>query len=107
MTTPHHAFIDESARKGRYLLTAVAVPSHDLDAIARQVRALFPKGNRRTHLSAESKARREGRAPAQLRYTHRGSRDEPLLSLPDAVGAGGTWRHLVDPIVTEVLVLGP
>ncbi len=46
-----------------------------------------------------------------LQYTHRGSRDEVLLCLPDAVGwavgAGGPWRELVDPIVAEVLELGP
>jgi hypothetical protein len=176
----HHAFIDESARPGQYLLAAVMVPSHSLAAVTREVRALFPRGNRRTHLSAESKARRRtllkayaqvsveaqvvvasyaggddqpsreqclgailaraaewqlgmlvldsrgphrdrldrrfiARAlrddPLALQYTHRGSRDEPLLCLPDAVGwavgAGGSWRHLVDPILDTVIEVDP
>lgn len=38
-----------------------------------------------------------GDAPPNLYYDHRGSRDEPLLSLPDAFGwawgAGGPWRR--------------
>lgn len=172
----HHAFIDESARSGRYLLTAVMVPSHQLAAVTREVRSLFPRGNRRTHLSAEGKARprtllkayarvnvtsrivvasypggddqhaREACLGAilarsaqwrvgmlvmdsrdahrdqldrrfiarhqhgEIQYTHRGSRDEPLLCLPDAVGwavgAGAPWRALVDPIVDEVIELG-
>lgn len=54
----NHAFVDESARPGRYLLTAVLVPSHQLTAVTRQVKELFPRGNRRTHLSAEGKVRR-------------------------------------------------
>lgn len=176
----HHAFIDESVRSGRYLLTAVLVPSHQLAAVTRQVKELFPRGNRRTHLSAEGRARRrvllkaygqvsavgrvvvatygggndqvardacmraivdragewelgilvlDSRGPhrdtldrrclalalratdVDLQYTHRGSRDEPLLCLPDAVGwavgAGGSWRELIEPIVAEVLQVDP
>jgi hypothetical protein len=176
----HHAFVDESIRPGRYLLTLVLVPSHAIAPITRQVRDLFPRGNRRTHLSAESKARRrellkaygcvatdvrvfvaayaggddhmarnaclvaavaqstqwrvamlvlDSRGPhrdaldrrclaaalrgttTRLQYTHRGSRDEPLLCLPDAigwaVGAGGMWRRIVDPVVTEVIDVTP
>lgn len=56
-----------------------------------------------------ARALREGLGPAELHYTHRGSRDEPLLALPDAFGwcwgAGGTWKKLVDPLV--VVALGP
>lgn len=41
-----------------------------------------------------------------VQFSHRGSRDEPLLSLPDAIGwsfgAGGAWRRKVEPII-EVL----
>ncbi len=40
----HHAFIDESARPGRYLLTAALVPSHELTVVTRQVKELFPRG---------------------------------------------------------------
>jgi hypothetical protein len=177
----YHAFVDESARGERYLLTAVLVPTRDLASAARQVRAVFPRGNRRTHLSAENAGRRQAilkgyaslditahvviarhlgrddqptrdacldelvkRAvewqvgvlvldsrgsdrdhrdrrciarllrrwedPYDLHYTHRGSRDEPLLCLPDAigwaVGADGLWKQLVDPVVDEIIELG-
>jgi hypothetical protein len=44
--------------------------------------------------------------PFCLDYVHRGSRDESLLSLPDAIGwawgAGGRWRSLVEPIIGAV-----
>jgi hypothetical protein len=178
----HHAFIDESVRPGRYLLTAVLVPTRDLAAVTRLVRQLFPHGNRRTHLSAENSNRRrrllkayaalgplarvvvahypggpdepareaclaaivqrseewrigmlvlDSRGPVrdrvdrqciaqavrngslrrELHYAHRGSRDEPLLCLPDAigwaVGASGAWKQLVQAAVAEVLELGP
>jgi hypothetical protein len=110
---PHHTFVDESARPGRYLLTAVFVPTCDLAAVTRQVREAFPHGNRRTHMSAEGDRRRRIllRAYPSVQYTHRGSRSEPLLSLPDAigwaVGAGGMWRRLVEPIVAEVVQVSP
>jgi hypothetical protein len=46
-----------------------------------------------------------------LQYAHRGRRDEPLLCLPDAVawavGAGGLWRQLIDPVVGDVIETGP
>lgn len=45
-------------------------------------------------------------APFELAYVHCGSRDESLLSLPDAIGwawgAGGEWRRLVQPLVGSV-----
>jgi hypothetical protein len=45
-------------------------------------------------------------APFDLDYLHRGSRNEPLLSLPDAIGwawgAGGEWRRLVAPVIGSV-----
>ena len=178
---PHHTFVDESARPGRYLLTAVFVPTSDLAAVTRQVREAFPHGNRRTHMSAEGDRRRrillraysqvgavahvvvasyrggddqsareaclaaivarsqrcgaavlvlDTRGPHRdaldrrliastlrasagpsVQYTHRGSRSEPLLSLPDAigwaVGAGGMWRRLVEPIVADVVQVSP
>lgn len=49
---------------------------------------------------------RDKLAPFDLDYVHRGSRDEPLLSLPDAIGwawgAGGSWRRLVEPMIGSV-----
>ncbi len=161
-----HAFIDESIRPGAYRLTAVLANSADLAVLARAIRSAMPKGSKRTHLSAESDARRRqivagyvrlpisaviyrasyrqgdddeparqrclsallddvtsmrvavlvldtrgpdrdlqdrraisqairaGTAPAELVYAHRGSRDELLLGLPDAVGwADGAGKH--------------
>lgn len=37
-----------------------------------------------------------------VHYSHRGSRDEPLLSLPDAIGwaVGRTHRSLIDAVTT-------
>jgi hypothetical protein len=179
--TQHHVFVDESARPGRYLLTAVFVPTRNLALVTRQVREALPQGNRRTHMSAEGDRRRrillrayskvgavahvvvasyrggddqsareaclaailarsqrcgaavlvlDTRGPHRdaldrrfiastlrasagpsVQYTHRGSRSEPLLSLPDAigwaVGAGGMWRRLIEPIVSEVMQVDP
>jgi hypothetical protein len=49
---------------------------------------------------------RDKLAPFDLDYVHRGSRDEALLSLPDAIGwawgAGGSWRRLVEPMIGSV-----
>ena len=46
---------------------------------------------------------REERVPGDLVYEHRGSRDEILLALPDAIGwaygAGGHWRRQVEPLI--------
>lgn len=43
----------------------------------------------------------------RLHYVHRGSRDEPLLGLPDAIawayGAGGIWLAKIRPIIIEEL----
>lgn len=43
-----------------------------------------------------------------LAYSHRGSRDEPLLALPDgigwAVGAGRPWRDLISDVAHIVQV---
>ena len=49
---------------------------------------------------------RDGIAPARLVYEHRGSRDEVLLGLPDAVGwaagAGGAYAGIVWPFTRRV-----
>ena len=51
------------------------------------------------------------RAPdrVELTYSHRGSRDEPLLALPDAlgwaVGARRPWPALVAGVTTEIRVM--
>lgn len=174
----NHAFIDESRRANRYLLTAAIIDSTKLQAITQAIRKARPRGNQRTHFSAErpnarraildaytrldlevqlamaeyaggddqaardaclrrfleyfsrwrvgvvifdtrgeerdrldrsliEQAKREKAAPPELRYTHRGSRNEPLLWVPDAVGwawgAGKDWRRRVDRLVRSVL----
>lgn len=42
-------------------------------------------------------------AEADLHFSHRGSRDEPLLGLPDAFGwcygAGDRWRKQIGPFI--------
>jgi hypothetical protein len=174
----HHAYVDESQRPRRYLLTAALVPTTRLDEVSRQVRGLVPRGSRRTHLSSErassrrtildayarlpitvvvasapysggndqvprdaclrtlltafsehevgvlvldtrqyardlqdrrtiADAIRTGEAPSNLHYEHRGSSDEVLLSIPDAigwaVGAGAPWRRHLNPLDLRTL----
>lgn len=169
-----HAFIDESCRRDRYLLTAVLVAPLHLQQVTQGVRKAVPKGQRRSHFSDERPAARKqildgfcrlavagdvagaeypggddqaaresclsmlaqiftrrgvqvmvldsrgvDRDQADRRhlaylqrlqildpavsYGHRGSRDEVLLSLPDAIGwaygAGGAWRRQVEPLI--------
>jgi hypothetical protein len=53
-----HAFVDESRRAGRYLLTAVLVRSRDLGSTKRAVRAAVPKGQQRIHFCTERLAAR-------------------------------------------------
>ena len=77
-----HAFVDESARPGRYLIAVVLVPSHRLVAVTREVKGLFPRGNRRTHLSAEGKARRR----MLLKAYGQVSVEARVLSVPHAGG---------------------
>lgn len=44
-----------------------------------------------------------GSAPPNLSYGHRGSRGEPLLSLPDAFGwTDGPWRKMIAPTVIVI-----
>jgi hypothetical protein len=174
-----HAFVDESCRKGQYLVTAVIVASGDVHRVAQDVRRVLPPGQRRTHFSAERPSGRrqildrycrlaveaqvavaeylggndqtarelclsalsekfslrgvkavvlDSRGPDRDRidrrlfahlekrglvdpmftYTHRSSRDEILLGLPDAIGwaygAGGQWRQQVEPLVELVTI---
>lgn len=55
-----------------------------------------------------SKAIREGTAPQGLTFAHRGSRDEFLLGLPDAIGwadgAGGRYSSLIEAVTSRVIV---
>jgi hypothetical protein len=44
-----------------------------------------------------------------LRYDHQRAHEEPLLSVPDALiwawAKGGNWRKLVQPLISEVIVV--
>jgi len=81
-----HAFIDESARSGKYLLTAAVVPTMRLQEVTKVIQALVLKGNQRVNLSDESNTRRTQilRAyvaldvPARVAVTaHAGGDDKP------------------------------
>jgi hypothetical protein len=54
---------------------------------------------------------RARRSEPPLVWEHRLGADEPLLWIADgitwAVGAGPTWRRLIDPILRDVIELGP
>ncbi len=56
--TPLHAFVDESARPGRYLMCAVLVEGDRAGALRRQMRSLLLPGQRRLHFQKESQRRR-------------------------------------------------
>ncbi|MCU1455250.1 MAG: hypothetical protein JWN46_3396 [Acidimicrobiales bacterium] len=84
--TPNHAYVDESRRGSEYLLAVILVPSSLVRATTRKQR---------------------GTLSPTLQYSHRGSKDELLLSLPDAFawcwGAGGTWRDRIRPLIGSVI----
>jgi hypothetical protein len=50
---PTHAFVDESRRGNRYILTAALIASRDVQPTTVAVRAALPRGRRRAHFSAE------------------------------------------------------
>jgi hypothetical protein len=52
------AYVDESARPGRYLLAAVIVDRHSAGRLRRQVRKLLLPGQRRLHFKTEGVRRR-------------------------------------------------
>ncbi|MFN0089285.1 MAG: hypothetical protein ACKVWR_03300 [Acidimicrobiales bacterium] len=81
------------------------------DALTRPVLAVVvdsrgPARDRRDRLTIARALAGSGRPT----YEHRGSRDEPLLALPDAVGwaegAGRDWRRIVRTITEVRTVVG-
>lgn len=52
------AYVDESARPGRYLLAAVIVDRHAAGRLRRQVRKMLLPGQRRIHFKTEGVRRR-------------------------------------------------
>lgn len=53
-----HAFVDESIRKGEYIVCAVLVAAAELDQARKALRALRRPGQRRIHFVHESDRRR-------------------------------------------------
>ncbi|HZB32844.1 MAG TPA: hypothetical protein VE465_21985 [Streptosporangiaceae bacterium] len=53
-----HAFVDESARGGRYILCAALVEARDLDDVRKLARSLCLPGQARWHFKSESDRRR-------------------------------------------------
>jgi hypothetical protein len=53
-----HAFVDESARNGRYILCATLVDARDLDEVRKLARSLCLPGQARWHFKSESDRRR-------------------------------------------------
>jgi hypothetical protein len=53
-----HAFVDESARNGRYILCAALVDARDLDEVRKLARSLCLPGQARWHFKSESDRRR-------------------------------------------------
>lgn len=53
-----HAFIDESVRRGTYIVCAATIASSDLGVTRTALRSLRAKGQRRIHFSTESDQRR-------------------------------------------------
>jgi hypothetical protein len=53
-----HAFVDESARGGRYILCAALVDARDLDEVRKLARSLCLPGQARWHFKSESDRRR-------------------------------------------------
>lgn len=47
----NHAFVDESIRRGRYLLTAAIIPSAKATDTTKRVRDAQPRGQQRSHMS--------------------------------------------------------
>lgn len=52
-----HAFVDESARGGRYILCTTLVDARDLDEVRKLARSLCLRGQRRWHFKSESNRR--------------------------------------------------
>jgi hypothetical protein len=53
-----HAFVDESARRGEYIICVTTCPAIDLDAARRRLRGLRLPGQRRLHFADENDRRR-------------------------------------------------
>jgi hypothetical protein len=63
----NHAFVDESARPGRYLLTAAIIPTVRLQEFTKVVRDSQPGGRRRSHMSSLDDRRRRQVLDAYIR----------------------------------------
>ena len=105
--TPHELRSDDQISRDRCLRALAAYAS----GAGLGVLVLDTRGtdrDRRDGRTLRAARVSERRQQHDFVFSHRGSRDEPLLSLPDgigwAVGAGRPWRDLVAGIVAEVIV---
>jgi hypothetical protein len=96
---------EEPARQ-RCLLAMVS----DMEALQVTIVVLDTRGPERDLQDRRtiSKAVRDGSAPQGLTFAHRGSRDEFLLGLPDAIGwadgAGARYSSLIEAVTTRKIV---
>ncbi|HEV2782511.1 MAG TPA: DUF3800 domain-containing protein [Actinophytocola sp.] len=81
-----HAFVDESARNGRYLIAAAIVKPAEVSRLRRSMSQFLLPGQRELHFKKEKPTRRRQRADAMARlpvevrlYSHAWHRyDEPV-----------------------------
>jgi hypothetical protein len=96
---------DQVARERCLTALAVALTGQRVTVMVMDTRGI---DRDRVDRRLLARLQREGTLGANLTYTHRGSRDELLLCLPDAIGwaygAGGSWRKQVEPLVKVVKV---
>lgn len=67
------------------------------------VLVLDSRGSERDRRDRRALGRALGEHGERITYVHRGSRDEPLLALPDGIGwahgAGRDWRRIIAGVV--------
>jgi hypothetical protein len=99
LLTPYGRQSDDQVARNR-CLRALALAAVGLEIVSL---VLDSRGAARDRLDRSTLGRALARASNdRIVYAHRGSRDEVLLALPDAIGwaigAGNPWRATVEPI---------
>jgi len=100
---PAAVFVAESIRRQRYLLVATMIDSARVRPTRKAVRELMPRGQRRTHFSAEGDRSRRRILDAFCRME---VAVVVVEGLPDAFawsyGAGGDWLRRMRPLIAAV-----
>ena len=103
-----HAFIDESRRRGEYLLAWAEVAAADVDAVRRSLRALRLPGQRRLHFVDERDQRRQRLLAAFARLPMRAGVVVSRLGSTHEAGARGDALALIltllDPDVDRLII---